>query len=328
MKILIYTPFFYPSMGGLEKVTDTLAAALFDKGIEVTVFTPFALGVSGELIRDYKIIRDKSNVTLFQEVKNCDVFIHNSVSLRALIPLLFYRKKWIVVHHMILASKTLKQKAISCLKRFTLKFAHNVAVSQFMADYYGNNSKIIPNPIDFSLAKKDLSNKDKDFVFMGRLIRDKGGHLALEALKGLDESKTLTIVGSGPEEGNLKSLCKRLNLCDRVVFTGRLNGEDLYNEIKRHKVLIAPSIWTEPFGLVVLEGYACGCNVVASDIGGLPDAVGGCGQLIKPNDIESLKNGMQAALESNINLECISVHLEAHSANVIADEFIKLFELK
>jgi glycogen(starch) synthase len=328
MKILIYTPFFYPSMGGLEKVTDTLATALVKKDIDVTVITPLTLGESAELIRDYKIIRDKSNVTLFQEVKNCDVFIHNSVSLRALFPLLFYRKKWIVVHHMILVNKTLKQKVISYLKKFVLKFANNVAVSQFMADYYGNNSTVIPNPIDLTIAKIDLLNKDKDFVFMGRLIRDKGAHLALEALKGLDESKTLTIVGTGPEEGNLKSLCKRLNLSSRVIFTGRLNGDDLYNEIKRHKVLLAPSIWTEPFGVVVLEGYACGCSVVASDIGGLPEAVGGCGQLVKPNDIESLKNGMRVALESNINLERISLHLEAHSSNVIADKFIKLLELK
>jgi glycogen(starch) synthase len=328
MKILIYTPFFYPSMGGLEKVTDTLATALVDKDIDVTVITPLTLGESAELIRDYKIIRDKSNVTLFQEVKNCDVFIHNSVSLRALIPLLFYRKKWIVVHHMILANKTLKQKVISYLKRFVLKFADNVAVSQFMADYYGNNSKVIPNPIDLNIAKIDLLNKDRDFVFMGRLIREKGAHLALEALKGLDGSRTLTIIGTGPEEGNLKILCKKLNLCSRVIFTGRLNGDDLYNEIKRHKVLLAPSIWTEPFGVVVLEGYACGCSVVASDIGGLPEAVGGCGQLIKPNDIESLKNGMRAALESNINPERISLHLKAHSSNVIADKFIKLLELK
>ncbi|GAB2694114.1 glycosyltransferase family 4 protein [Aliiglaciecola aliphaticivorans] len=328
MRILIYTPFFYPSMGGLEKVTDTLATALYDKGNHVAVFTPCALGESAELERDYKIIRDKSNVALFREVKNCDVFIHNSVSLRAVIPLLFYRKKWIVVHHMILANNTLKQKVISYLKKFVLKFAHNVAVSQFMADYYGNKSKVIPNPIDLSVAKIDSLNKDKDFVFMGRLIKDKGAHLALEALEKLDENKTLTIVGTGPEEGNLKSLCKKLKLCNRVVFTGRLNGEDLYNEIKRHKVLLAPSIWTEPFGVVVLEGYACGCKVVASDIGGLSDAVGGCGQLVKPNDIESLKNGMRVALKSNINRDRIADHLKAHSSNVIADKFIKLIELE
>jgi glycosyltransferase involved in cell wall biosynthesis len=328
MKILIYTPFFYPSMGGLEKVTDTLATALANKNIDVTVFTPFDLKNSTELVRGYKIIRGESYGDLFQEVKSCDVFVHNSVSIRALIPLLFYRKKWIVVHHMILANKTLKQKLISYLKRFVLGFANNVAVSRFMADYYGNGCEVIPNPIDLSMGKIDFSNKDKDFVFVGRLIKDKGAHLALEALKKLDESKTLTIIGAGPEEGNLKSLCKRLHLCDRVVFTGRLNGEGLYDEIKRHKVLLAPSIWTEPFGVVVLEGYACGCNVVASHIGGLPDAVGSCGLLVKANDIESLKNGMRVALESNFNYDCIAAHLKAHSATVIADEFIKLFELK
>jgi hypothetical protein len=108
MKIVINSYVFFPLVVGMQSFAEVLVTSWAEQGTEVTVFSPFALGESVELIRDYKIIRDKSNNTLFQEVKNCDVFIHNSVSLCALIPLLFYRKNWVVIHHMILVCKTLK----------------------------------------------------------------------------------------------------------------------------------------------------------------------------------------------------------------------------
>jgi glycosyltransferase involved in cell wall biosynthesis len=328
MKIVIYTPFFYPSMGGLETVTDTLATELFSQGLDVEVYTPYPLKDSQELNRRYKITRSNSMGSLFVSVKNCDVFLHNSISLRAIMPLVFYRKKWLVVHHMILVNNNIKSKLISSLKKFVCRFATNIAVSKFMADYYGNKSRVIPNPIDLSLINlaPEPNVKSKDFAFMGRLIRDKGAHLAIESLSLIDNASTLTIIGAGPEEQSLKLLVAKKKLQSRVFFTGRLDANALYEEVKKHKVLLVPSVWTEPFGVVVLEGYACGCNIVASDIGGLPDAVGQCGILVKPNDIPALKSGMKRALKETINTQCVKKHLESHSSNIIANHFIELMK--
>ena len=327
LKILIYTPYFYPSMGGLEVVTDTLASTFSAKGLEVEVYTPFSLGNNKELKRNYKITRSTSNKILTNSVKNCDIFVHNSVSLRAILPLLFYRKKWFVVHHMILANDGLRNKLISFLKRFISKFANNIAVSKFMADYYGNKSKVIPNPVTLNMKENIFKiKKTKDFVFFGRLIKDKGAHIAIEALKSFDDKSTLTIIGTGLEENNLRNLVEKLNLRDRVSFKGRLNGSNLFDEIEKHKVALIPSICTEAFGVVVLEAYACGCKVVASDIGGLPDAVGDCGILVKPNNINSLKAGMKQALLEKSNVELIKEHLNKHSGPIIAERFINEFK--
>ena len=51
-------------------------------------------------------------------------------------------------------------------------------------------------------------------------------------------------------------------------------NHDLVNQLNQSEILVVPSLWSEPFGIVALEGLACGCALLASDAGGLPDAVG------------------------------------------------------
>ena len=72
-----------------------------------------------------------------------------------------------------------------------------------------------------------------------------------------------------------------------VRLTGELLGK-LVEELNSHKIMVIPSLWEEPFGNVALEGMACGCLVLASYGGGLPDAVGKAGLTFKRGSVEDL----------------------------------------
>ena len=69
-----------------------------------------------------------------------------------------------------------------------------------------------------------------------------------------------------------------LGLERQVEFTGVLQGETLVRTLNAHRIMVVPSRTPEPFGVVALEGIACGCVVVGSEGGGLsgtPSATAG-----------------------------------------------------
>ena len=96
----------------------------------------------------------------------------------------------------------------------------------------------------------------------------------------------------------MKNLSYDLGVGDCVDFVGSVQGEPLVHLLNEHQILVVPSQWKEPFGIVVLEGLACGCTVLASDGGGLPDAVGSAGILIHRGDLVDLKNKLHSLLFS------------------------------
>jgi glycosyltransferase involved in cell wall biosynthesis len=115
-------------------------------------------------------------------------------------------------------------------------------------------------------------------AFIGRLQREKGVHLALEALPmaraRLARSIRLTIAGHGPFGGRLEAQAARL--CDadagiEVRFAGRVDAAERSRLLSDTDVLVFPSVWPEPFGLVGLEAAAAGVPVAAFRVGGVPE---------------------------------------------------------
>lgn len=130
--------------------------------------------------------------------------------------------------------------------------------------------------------------------FLGRLVPEKGAEVAVRAFAraadGLDAS--LELVGSGPQEGELRALAGQLGLGSRVVFTGAVSQEDALERIRRYDALVVPSLtqtnWKEQFGRVAAQALAAGTPVVASDSGSLPEVLGGCGELAREGDVDDL----------------------------------------
>jgi len=125
--------------------------------------------------------------------------------------------------------------------------------------------------------------------FAGRLVPAKGGETLVRAF-ALVLAKLpccrLDIYGSGPQEGDLKKLCRSLGISDRVLFHGWVNKNDLSRLLAPCWVQAAVSTFEEPFGMVAVEAAMRGTAVVASNHGGYRETVvdGVTGILVPPQD--------------------------------------------
>jgi glycosyltransferase involved in cell wall biosynthesis len=168
---------------------------------------------------------------------------------------------------------------------------------------------------------------------LGRLVSDKGCDLGLQALALLRNeglSPSMTIIGDGPERPSLETLVSELDLSSQVSFRGSL-VDGRREEASRHKIMIVPSRWSEPFGLVALEGIAAGCAIVASSQGGLPDAVGPCGLLFPNGELDAMTGAIKRLLLDTSYREQLLSHAQEHlrgfAGAVVAQQYLELFRL-
>ncbi len=154
---------------------------------------------------------------------------------------------------------------------------------------------VIPNGIDLTGIREATEFHAKDsgrVLFVGRLEPMKGVdtllHAFAKAIKGLDPSVHLRIVGSGSEEKNLKKLAADLEIDHRVTFTGRVSGKALFDEYAKAEIFCGLSR-SEALGNVFLESQAAGCALLATNTGGIPEIVkdGETGLLVPADDPEA-----------------------------------------
>lgn len=127
------------------------------------------------------------------------------------------------------------------------------------------NGVALPN-VDF---KRKTFSQHYRLLMVGTLTKNKNQRMAIEALKLLPQC-TLTLVGDGPERAELERLTNQLNVQDRVTFTGFVTDPSLYYQ--SHDLLLMLSQF-EAFPYVVLEAMAAYCPVVATKVGGVPEAI-------------------------------------------------------
>jgi glycosyltransferase involved in cell wall biosynthesis len=325
MKILISSHRFPPHIGGIESCSVDLALSFLRMGHEVEMVTQTP---SDNPKDDHglKVWRRPGWKTLLGRVRWCDVFYQNNVSLQTAWPLLFIHRPWIVTTATWLIKPDGTVGLAERLKRLVLRFATNIYVSQAIQRHVGHEGFLVPNPY--------IPGVERNFslVFLGRLVSDKGCDLLLQSLgmlRDADLTVPLTIIGSGPEEERLRQQAAALKLDGLIRFTGALKGEALARELNRHKVLAVPSRWAEPFGVVALEGIACGCWVVGSSAGGLSDAIGKCGVTFKNGDAADLARAIREVLEAPARDEhrhTAENHLHWHRAEVVAERYLNIFE--
>jgi glycogen synthase len=149
---------------------------------------------------------------------------------------------------------------------------------------------VIPNgidPRDLEPVVPDLPGlraryarpEERLVLLVGRLVYEKGFHLALDALApvidGLGNVR-FVVAGTGTAETELKRQARRLGLSRHGCFLGWVGDDMLHSLYRVADLCIVPSIY-EPFGLVALEAMASGCLCVVADTGGLREVVPGDG---------------------------------------------------
>ena len=118
--------------------------------------------------------------------------------------------------------------------------------------------------------------EEKLILLVGRLVYEKGFHLALDAmpvlLERLGGGVRFLVAGSGTAEAELKAQAARLGLMEHGSFVGWTGDDVLHSLYRIADLCVVPSLY-EPFGLVALEAMASGCPCIVADTGGLREVV-------------------------------------------------------
>jgi glycosyltransferase involved in cell wall biosynthesis len=117
----------------------------------------------------------------------------------------------------------------------------------------------------------------------------------VQAMASLPECAHLVIVGDGPEFEPLRTKAAALGLANRLHFLGR--RDDVEEILPAFDVFCLPSL-VEGLPRAVLEAQACDVPVVASNVGGLSEAVcARAGALVPPGDPAALAGALQQILD-------------------------------
>ena len=229
---------------------------------------------------------------------------------------------------------------------FALKRAHKVATVSFalkgliekMAPLQKDVS-VIRNgvrqdaffPIDKTKGRERLGLpvSRKAILFAGNLLPVKGVDALLRAFVNVSTSNQadLIIIGKGESAPELKALTKALGIEARVLFTGTVRHDEIPLWLNACDVLCLPSR-REGFPTIIVEAFACGRPVVATRVGGVPEAVinDSLGILINSNHPDVLASALNTALAKEWNNQAIAAYGRRFSWRAIAEEYHHLYE--
>ncbi len=322
MNILIISHQYYPVLGGVPVVARLLANGFLQLNANIRLVT--ATPAKDEEKESFDVYRRPHPLILLKLFKWADQIVMLGPSVRSGWPVFLTRKPCVISHQ--------AGVPVGGFQKALMEKSTNIACSNYLADAIGGNAIGVGNPFDSLTFNYDESiKKDRDFIFVGRLEKDKGADILLRALADLRERRKpirASIVGAGSSEHSLKQLSVELGVDDMVDFTGPLHCAELRTMIQRHYIGIVPSRWQEPFGIVALELIACGLPVIAASVGGLPEAVGPCGLLFTNEKHQELSHLMEKLyLDRGLQRDLIAnaeKHLEKSKPINVAKSYLRV----
>jgi glycogen(starch) synthase len=333
MKILIISSQFYPMIGGVPEMTQNYAKVFSDFGNEVKLI------VGNNYTKEYFY---KKNIKVFIKPnfieKNnlfnwADIIFKVHVSLRLAPFRPKHLKKTIVSIHNFLMSKDLNINYF--ITKIKINYLKTVAkifyVSHFLRKKNNLKGNVIYNFYDSNNFYNKKKIRNKKIIYVGNLLESKGIHLLLKAVALIKDKlnfSDVSIVGDGYKKKELKALSRQLKIDQYIRFyPGTKNKKKINNFYNNHKIHVVPSI-NEPFGVVVLEGLACGCINISSRSGGLIEAAGECGTFFKSNNYHDLANVLLKRLSQKHHYNKIKLlrKLNRHKIENVGKKLINIFK--
>lgn len=148
-------------------------------------------------------------------------------------------------------------------------------------------------------TRYNINKQTVILAFTGRLVKEKGIEVLIEAVKSLKELDfILLIAGKGEEsyEQFLKDKVKEYDLDNKILFSGFI--ENVHSFIKQIDIGIAPSVWREPFGLSIIEMMQAGKPVITTNNGAQTEYITDKwdGVLVPPSDEQALSKAIHTLL--------------------------------
>lgn len=338
--LFILTHEFHPQRGGIATFTEEMALSCSQQGFDVEVWAPDNGGLLSDKPWPFKVRRldmkgtqdigclmaiSKEIIDKRRNLRHASVYLPEPGPISAMLYLQFFKafkpgKLYITfhgseilnyhgkIHHRLLLKKLINRAdRVSAVSTFT----HRLLVSKFPEARH----KTVLTPCalrsDFvGTQHRKRPSKNKVIILtVGRLHPRKGQSFILESLNQLPEALKpkveFWIVGNGKNTDYEKELKALIKLSDiKVKMLGQLNDEELRAVYEKADIFAMTSIHykksIEGFGLVYLEASAHGLPVVASHIGGVPDAVAHnkTGLLVPPGDKRALAEAFTNLIES------------------------------
>ena len=171
----------------------------------------------------------------------------------------------------------------------------------------GKLSRVVPNGVDLSLVPEDTENRPQTVISVGTLKARKCMDRTLEAFARIADEfplATLTIVGIGEMEAQLKARIAELGLEARVTMTGGLPHEEVIARMAESDLFVLPS-WGEGYGIVYIEAMAAGCIAVGAENEGIADTIadGENGFLVPAGDIDAVERVMRRVFADRAALD-------------------------
>ena len=268
----------------------------------------------------YTDISSKDMISLYEEMLNSvaaavEDFQPNIIHVHHAFPLSWcarvvkslYQIPYIISIHGSELPTVQKDKRYHALTGDALRRARRIVPNSFwtkdwmfqvFGDEFRSQVRVIPGGVDIKKFNPNLDTSEIDkkynikgkklVIFAGKLTTYKGVRYLINAAKKINAE--VYILGEGPERANLEKRVKDYGLTN-VHFVGHLGTSDLLNKFyRRADVFVAPSVWDEPLGLVILESMACKTPVVVTRKGGIPLAVkdGINGYFVRPRNSQEI----------------------------------------
>ncbi len=171
-----------------------------------------------------------------------------------------------------------------------------------------NKLQVIHNFAD--TAAVEPSSGGSGIIYVGRLSDEKGVATLIRATASANSKApaggsagpmTLTIYGSGPQEAQLRSLAGDLD-SSNIHFAGSVDKARVTDAMASALAVVVPSEWYENCPMTVLEAFAVGTPVVASNLGGMPELVddGVTGLLYQAGDEQALSKALRSLVSDPV----------------------------
>lgn len=341
-RIVIFVHRFIPEPGGIEVTASVLAQGFTERhGADVLVVTRNEAPSGFDAQLPYRVLRNPSPRELLAAVRGADVVFHNNPLMQWYWAQVVHPRPWVVTMRSWIRVPgepvPFWRRPILPLKKALIKQATVLAAnSHAMNAEMDGAGTVVHNSYRSEIFHVDVPIEERDrhrVSYVGRLSDVKGIDVLIAALGSLRRSGLrlhLDIIGSGDQDQVLRDQVEREGVTDQVTFHGNLEGLAVNDILNRAAIHAVPSVWAEAFGTVTLEGQAAGCAVLASDIGGIPEALGGTGRLVPAGDVPAWTQALRELATDDDAFAAAhrgrQENVDAHRTEIMVDRYWELVE--